>query len=89
MVIVNTEKGNVALKKIKEKISYKQVAYELAINDNRSIVEATIYPPERRKFFDRIQKKGLEDTIVSYTSHALYARIQRKARRVISKIEGK
>lgn len=89
VMIVNTIKGEKMLESIKDEISFGRVEYESVINENRSIVEASIYPPERRKFFNRIKKRGLENTIDFYTSRSLIARISRKTRRILYSVSNK
>lgn len=84
VVIVNTEKGKELFEKIKYHFSCEEVTHEQAIDSNKSIVEASIYPPERKKFFLKCKKKGLEPTIECYTSRTLSARVQRKIRRIIN-----
>ena len=89
VMLVNTKKGKEMLESIKEKISFGRVEYEYVINENKSIIEASIYPPERRNYFNRIKKRGLENTIDFYTSRSLIARISRKIRRILYSVSNK
>lgn len=85
-VVVRTQKGMHIFNEIKNMLIYDEVEYARLVKENRSIACASEYPPERKNFFTKYKKKGVESLIKKYVGRSLRAKIERKIKRIIFNI---
>lgn len=87
LVIINSEKGKKIFEQIKDKINYKQVDFEEAIQYNPSMTTSVKPDPNRKKFFENLDKMPFDELVKKYTyTQSIFKRILWKVKRVVKKI---
>ena len=87
LVIINSEKGKKIFEQIKDKIIYKQVDFEEAIQYNPSMTTSVKPDPNREKFFENLDKMPFDELVKKYTyTPSAFKRILWKVKRVVKKI---
>ena len=87
LVIINSEKGKKIFEQIKDKINYKQVDFEEAIRYNPSMTTSVKPDPNRKKFFENLDKMPFDELVKKYTyTPSIFKRILWKVKRVVKKI---
>ena len=87
LVIINSEKGKKIFEQIKDKINYKQVDFEEAIQYNPSMTTSVKPDPNRKKFFENLDKMPFDELVKKYTyTPSAFKRILWKVKRVVKKI---
>ncbi len=66
LVIVNSEKGKELLENVKEKLILKQVDFEKAIENNKSMTKSSEENKYRDAFFENLDELELEELIYKY-----------------------
>lgn len=67
LVIINSEKGMKIFEQLKDKIIWKKVNFEEAIQYNPSMTSSPRKDPNRKKFFDNLDKISFEKLVNNYT----------------------
>ena len=85
LVLINTFKGKKCINNILNKLDYINTEYEQAIKYNPSIVNASNFKDinKRKKFFDKLTSKNVENLIDKYTKHTLIKKVIYKLKKII------
>lgn len=66
LLIINSKKGEDLLEEIKEKLDIQEVEFESAIRGNPSMTKSPKMKEEREKFFEDLNKLGVEELVYKY-----------------------
>lgn len=91
LIMINTKKGNELFKHIADKMVYREVEFDEAIQYNPSYYNSADKPAFRKEFFENLGKLYFEDLIEKYTiKHkkiTLKNRVIRKFKRILKKVK--
>jgi len=83
LVFVNSEKGNLMMKSIKESIIYKEVDINLAVKYNSAAIQSAKYNTKRDAFMKDLDKLPFNILAKKYCSDRIYTRIIRKLKFIL------
>lgn len=84
LVIVNSKKGKELIEKVKDKMIYKEVNFDDAIQYNPSMTKSVEMNKNREKFFENLDNIEFSKLVKKYTSHNIISkRIIKKIKRII------
>lgn len=87
LVMVNSEKGEGFFNKIKNKIFYKNLNMEIALQGNRAIVKSAVRNPYSDEFLMMLDKYSFDVCFNKYAKNTGYKRMISKLRRICSRIK--
>ena len=86
LILINSEKGKLLLKKIEKKIKYEKTDLNYAISKNKCIIKPTFKTNKRKKFFKEMKNNGLVQAVNKLSKLTMIKMIKRKIRIFIKKI---
>lgn len=86
LVFVNSKKGEKLLKAVSEKMKWKEVDYNKAIEYNPSAYRSVKRPKRREKFFKNINCMDIEVLMKKVTKDSFYLKAKRKVISIVKKI---
>lgn len=83
LVIVNSENGKKIFEQIKDKIDYRNVDFEQAIQNNPSMINSSKEDPNREDFFKHIDDTPFDRLVSKYTYKvSIVRRVLNKAKKI-------
>lgn len=87
LVIINSEKGRQIFEQIKDKIIYKEVDFEKAIQYNPSMIKSVKLDPNREKFFENLDQMPFDELVKKYTyKPTMFRRILWKVKQIVREL---
>ena len=89
LVLVRTEKGKDAFKKVSSSMKLKEVSYEDGVRGNPAEHKSCARPMQRNTFFDDMQSMSFEELKQKYVAPiklSFITRVKRKAKKAIKKV---
>ena len=77
LILVNSTKGKIMFKKIRNEMKYKEVDIERAVIYNTSAVKSVGYNPKRERFFKKLGKLSFDKLVKKHCSDSINNKVKK------------
>ncbi len=81
LIFVNSDKGRLMLKQIRERMVRKEVDINEAVSYNSAAIKSAPYNPKRERFFSELDELPFDELVKKYCIDSLSVRLKIKVKR--------